>query len=179
MDASFLRAFLNEVKGFHKEFLKPREIILPRHTNIPPNAESVNILELCELAPNSSVFDTMLTLKAKASEKIIITHYAIWTDAEDAGEIEFRFEINGNPIYRFHGRPNDANAPTRYTNNIGIAPDLSNIALIEGYAVLDPLKELKVKVINRAPDATDIRPVGVRLVGYIDSINSRSQGVIR
>ena len=174
-----LQRIADSLDWFKKNFFEPREVMFPKHLYIPKDAEPLDIKDLCELAPNMSDFGTLMTLKANKAEQIVITHYAVWTDAEDANEIEFRFDIENNPLYRLHGRPNSPTDPTKYTINLGISPDLSNLALVPAYAVVSPEKYLRVRVINRATDSVDIRPVGVRLVGYSESIGRRSQGVIR
>ena len=161
-----------------KNILGSEGIMFPRHLFIPPNAEPIDIRKLCEVNAGMTTPERFITLKAKEGEEIVITHYGVFTEAEDANETEFFFKANGSRIYRLHGRPDDALNPKRYLINIGVAPDLSNLSLINGHIKIRPTQIYSVDVINR--NLTEIpRAMGVRIVGYKNNVDPRKGSSLR
>ena len=174
---NYLEEILKLLKAFYRAVvLMPFEIELPRHQHIPKNAESLDIEKLCEVKRNTEK-GIFMTLKAPRSQEIIITHYAIYTDAEDPDEIEFFFDLNGNKQLRYHGVPDDSEDPKRYSLNLNLAPDLSNNALKSCYIVIKPTQTLTVKVKNSSSQFD--RPMGARLVGYVNNLDARKDKAIR
>lgn len=169
-----LQGLLTEQKKLTKivtALLKNQEV-----DSIPSDAESFDIQQLCEVEKNTTSPFRMLTLKAEQNEQIVITHFAIYTDALVADEIEFIPKLNGNRCLRFHGRPDSPTEPTVYKLNLGLSPDLSENSLRRALITLSPLQILTWDVLNNS--TTDSRPMGVRLKGYkrslvkvVDSLN--------
>lgn len=171
-----MELLIQYMEFFKRKLMSPFEIELPRHQYIPKNAESLDIRKLCEIATSTKEGD-FITLEAKGSQEIIVTQYATYTDAELADDVEFFFDLNGNRQLRYHGTPDDPTKPKRYAIDLGLAPDLSNNALINCYIVIKPTQKLTIKVSNNSD--TFERPMGVRLVGYVNNIDSRRDKAIR
>lgn len=166
------------VKGFLDGLRKnPLEIEFPRHLHIPRDAESVDIRELCDVDPDTTTPLRLVTLRANRSEEFVFTHYALFTDLEFAAEVEWFIKLNNKKILRYHGRPNDTTNPTNYLLNIGVSPDIGADALIPAYFRVKPGDVLTVDVVNRNAEVT--APIGVRLHGYLNSVNARREWTVR
>ena len=151
-------------------------VVFPEHLFIPESNEGIDIVENCELeratGNASEDLTRLITLRPNQAEEFFITHYALYTDLEDAEDIEFFFKVNGKRVLRFHGRPDDAFNPTRYILNVGLGPDLSNDTLKNCQIHLTPNDTFTIEVETRNSRIT--APVGVRLVGYILNENQKS-----
>lgn len=127
---------------------------------LPNGVESVDLKVLCEINENTENFE-IFSLKAKDNEKFVFTHYAIFTDAEDADTVNFVPSIEGSRILKYHGNPNK-----KFKLELGLGPDMSNSSLIECNEVLTSGQKLVWKVSNL--NSTIKVPMGIRMVGYID-----------
>lgn len=172
---------LKELQELKELMLRPREIILPRHQYIPPEAISVDWRTNCLVEENTTLASpaVFINYKAKTNETIILTNYAIYTDAENANEVEFFVEVSGRKQLGDHGRPYPGSDgfDNKWKLNIGVSPDLSNAALIPCYIVIKPNDIFKVTGINLSTSLK--KPMGVRFVGYKDSISSRPDRPLR
>lgn len=145
---------------------KPTLVELPRHLYIPDNAQSVDIRKLCVLAPGE---DTILfNFEAPQGSKVQFLAYGIFTDAQDITQIEFIPTVDGSRVFPYHGDPTD-----NFRMNLGLAPDLSNQALIQCQLTLNPKQVLSWRVRNFDPDLEI--PMGVRMIGYVDYTQNRGQ----
>jgi len=153
-------------------------VTFPEHLYHPLGSESIDIVENCELAISTGVerddLTRLITLSPLRAEEIFIREYAIYTDIEDANDIEFFFKLNGKRILRYHGRPitNEVTGTITYKLNFGLSPDVSNDALKMCQILIKPTDELTIDVINRSDKVT--APVAVRLVGHVLNDNRQS-----
>jgi len=148
-------------------------VILPSHLYIPENAESIDARVLCEIAPNVDAETELLRIKANEGEKFRFINYAIFCDAEDQSTFEFFPRIDGKRILRLHGTPQENGS---YKIALGLAPDMRNDALISCNILLKPNQLLTWHVKNIG-DITV--PMGVRMVGYVDNLNQRKEGLFK
>ncbi len=145
----------------------------PSHLYIPNNAESIDARILCEIAKNTPDPKLLFRLKANEGEAYRFIKYAIFCDAEDQATFEFFPKIDGKRILRLHGSPQENGT---FKLKLGLAPDMSNYALINCDILLKPHQTLTWHVVNT--NDIDI-PMGVRMVGYVDNLNKRDEGLFR
>lgn len=175
---ALLESLIAEVKKTNK--LLTASLNNSESSDIPADAEALDIQELCELAGvaqgGTAQAHRMITLTAKQNETIVITHYAIYTDALNADEVEFIPLLQDNRALRFHGRPNDPLKPTKYSLTVGLCPDLSEQSLRRALITLAPLQTLTWDAYNYS---NDVRPMGVRMKGYIRSLSKVKENLSR
>lgn len=134
---------------------------LPRHLYRPFNAQSVDIRNLVQL--NVGETARVLEFECPNSSSVVFIGYGVFSDAFLETDIEFLPKVNGKRIFTFHGNPGE-----NYKISLGLAPDLSNSALIECYLQLRPGDVLTWDIINSS--AVQIS-AGVRMKGYLDAAN--------
>jgi hypothetical protein len=149
---------LRKISSLSKSLLEFHET-----QNLPPDAESIDIQKLCNVDKSTDNF-LFMSLKAKENEQIVITHYAIYTDALDATKISFVPRLNGSRCLRYHGVPNDNANPTAWNLTLGLCPDLSENSLRKALLILKPNQKLEWFVSNF--DTANSLPMGIRIKGY-------------
>ena len=154
-------------------FKKGIKVVLPSHLFSPSNAETIDIRKVCEIEKNTDEESLIFEIKAGEGEAFRFIKYAIYTDAEDQNDIEFFPRINGKRILRLHGTPQGSGS---YKLGLGLAPDLSNYALINCDILLKPNQKLTWHVVNKNDVSV---PMGVRMVGHVDNLNKRDEGLFR
>lgn len=173
---------LNEILGEMRLLNKRVSSLLSNGemSEIPSDAETLDIQELCEVAGTESgvspVAHRLMTIKAKENETIVITHYAIYTDALNASDVEFIPLLNDNRTLKLHGRPDDASKPKKYSLSVGLCPDLSEQSLRRALITLAPLQTLTWDVYNYSSNS---RPMGVRVKGYVRSLSKVRENLSR
>jgi hypothetical protein len=155
----------------------------PEHLYHPLGAESIDIVENCELARKQAgqdaVVTSLISLSPLQAEEIFIREYSIYTDIENADDIEFFWKLNGKRILRYHGRPttNSLTGKITYKLNFGLSPDLANDSLKMCQILIKPNDTLTVEAVNRSEAVT--APVGIRLVGHVLNDNRQSSRLSR
>ena len=177
-EETLLNELLSEFKILNKRISSL--LVNNEMSEIPSDAESLDIQELCDIAGtdigNTPVSHRLMTLKAKENETIVITHYAIYTDALNASDVEFIPLLNDNRTLKLHGRPDDALKPKKYSMSVGLCPDLSEQSLRRALITLAPLQTLTWDVFNYSSNA---RPMGVRVKGYVRSLSKVKENLSR
>lgn len=138
---------------------------LPAHLFRPFNSESVDLRNLVEL-PAGDSFE-ILRFRCPKGTNIVFLGYGVFNDALLEQDVEFIPRVNGKRIFPFHGNPNN-----NFKISLGLAPDLSNAALIECYLQLRPDDLLTWTVVSTATVPTN---VGVRMKGYIDATSLQTE----
>ena len=134
---------------------------LPRHLFRPFNAQSVDIRNLQQIPPNDT--SRVLEFVCPNAGSVIFIGYGVFSDAFLENDIEFVPKVNGKRIFTYHGNPGQ-----NYRISLGLAPDLSNSALIECYLQLRPGDVLTWDIVSTTNVALS---AGVRMKGYLDSAN--------
>ncbi len=172
---------IKEIISMLKSENKGVLVDFPVHLHIPLGAESIDIVDICELdkkqQSSDAVLTRLITLNPQQGSEYFILSYGIFTDVENAADIEFFIKVNGKRVLRLHGRPDSATNPQFYKINFGLAPDLSNDSLKACQILLTPNDTLTVDVVNRNEEVT--APVGVRIVGYVLNNNKLSSSLKR
>lgn len=150
----------------------PQPIAFPRHLYAPPGVQTID-LRINRLMDPGEVFNliTFNPLALGITSAVYITHYAIFNNGLLESQYSFLPTLNGRRIYPYHGNPNNTRAPGNFLISLGLAPDLSNYALIPGYLVMNPPDTLNWQATNGSVVAT---AMGVRIVGYVDSATLRT-----
>lgn len=146
-------------------------IELPDHQFIPKNVPSLDFRKACAVPPGST-FTSPYVLYAwtcPPGSVARFTHYAVYCDGLDADLLEFLITVDGNRVFPYHGDPSN-----NFKINLGLGPDLSNICLIPANLAMFPGQTLKVACVNTDPAVS--AAMGVRFVGYLDSVNKVEAG---
>ncbi len=138
-------------------------VALPKHLFIPESAQSVDIRRVATIPLGSS--GTLMTFTAPQSVTTRFISYGVFSDALLEADIAFIPKVNGNRIFPFHGDPTD-----NFKIGLGLAPDLSNSALISCQLNMNPGDILTWDVVNNSVVDTVL---GVRMVGYVDTTQRR------
>jgi len=140
-------------------------VILPRNYFRPFGTDSLDLRNLIDV-PANTVNQTYFEFKAPKSSNVVITHYAVFTDILLAQNVEFIPRVNGNRVLRYHGDPNN-----NFRINLSVSVDLSGNALIPCEILLQAGQTLSWAFSNNSGAPA---PMGVRIVGYVDSITKSS-----
>lgn len=145
-----------------RQEIKPTPVELPSHIfpNIPLGSQPLDFRKLCLVAA-ASVETEFMSFLAPNGSRTVFQAYAIFSDALDADKTEFIPRVDGVRVFPYHGDPTN-----NFKINLGLAPDISNNALIPSQLVLEPGQRITWYVTNT--DTVDVA-MGVRMVGYFDS----------
>jgi len=146
---------------------KRMPVEFPRHLYPPPGVDTVDFRIVREMDPGTSfnLIDFTPQLFGIQSQ-VYITQYAVFNDGLLEANFAFQPTLNGFRIYPFHGNP-AFNPPLI---SLGLAPDLSNYALINGFLTMNPQDRLIWTCYNKDTVAV---AMGVRVVGYVDMVSKR------
>jgi hypothetical protein len=136
-------------------------VSLPPHLFIPGDAQSIDVSELANVPPATTV--NLMTFKGLKGGLVKFIGYAIFNDALMLALINLVPRVNGVRVLPFHGNPN-----LNFKLGLGLGPDLS--VLIPVQLDLQPGDILTWDFTNN--DVVDVA-AGVRMSGYF------SQDIIR
>ena len=131
----------------------------PPHLFIPDGAESIDARRVLSVDPNTVNLEIFRFVAPEGCVTRFIS-YGIFNDGDDAVNYKFLPEIDGNRVMRYHGDPLNF-----FKMDLGLAPDLSNSALIPCQLALAPRQTLTWRIWNNSGVITSM---GVRMVGYFD-----------
>lgn len=140
---------------------KKAAIGLPENFYPPVGAESIDIRRLINVPANQTTELLIMSYTAQTAQAITWYKYGIFTDALDASLIQFFPRINGKRILRYHGDPQNG-----YALNLSVGPNLNDSNLITTQLYMKPNDVLTWHVVN---NDVVVNPMGVRMVGYVDS----------
>lgn len=143
----------------------PQLISLPRHLYPPEDVQTLDMRIERSMDPSTSYDFVYSPQKLGIQGMTYITHYAIANDGLLEQDYSFLPLKNNKRIYPYHGNPQNDRNPGVFLISLGLAPDLSNIALIPGFVTLQPEDTLIWRITNSSAVAT---AMGVRIVGYVD-----------
>lgn len=148
--------------------IDPVPIALPPHLFVPPTAQSVDISNLVNVDPLTTV--EVLRFTAPIGNGTQFIGYCIYTNALDFTTIQFNPTVNGNRIFPFHGNPN-----ANFKIGLSITGDLGQNGMRFAQLKMQPNDVLVWTVTNTggSPFAA-----GVRMIGYVDSTIIRQAGRI-
>lgn len=144
----------------------PTAVSLPPHLFIPGDAQSVDIRNLANVDPGTTV--TLLTFRGPQGMLTKFINYAVFCDALLFDLINFVPLVNKRRVFPYHGNP-DRN----YKIGLGLAPDLSNNSLIACQLDLQPNDLVEWQFTNNDTVAV---AAGVRMTGYVDQSTIRKTG---
>jgi hypothetical protein len=144
----------------------PQAVSLPDHLFIPKTGQSVDIRRLANVPPATTV--DLIVFTAPPGQKTKFIGYGVFCDALLFNLINFIPTVNGKRIFPFHGDPQ-----VNFKIGLGLAPDLSNSAMINCQLDMNPGEVLKWTFTNN--DLVDVA-AGVRMVGYVDVTVIRTAG---
>lgn len=127
----------------------------------PAGAESVDIRRLINVPAGQVGELEVMRFQALTAQAVVWYKYGIFTDALDASLVEFIPRINGNRILRYHGDPQN-----NFRLSLSVGPNLGDDSMIVTQVYMKPNDVLTWHVKNL--DAV-INPMGVRMMGYIDT----------
>jgi hypothetical protein len=139
--------------------------------NIPQNGTSLDVRRLGEVTAGS-VQELFLRFQPPKGMEAIITGYGVFSDAQFASTTEFIPLLDGRRIFPYHGTPTDIQNPKKlpYRISLGLAPDLSNEALIEVALRVKENQVFEWKVTNTS--GTN-QSMGVRFKGYLRPVSKQ------
>jgi hypothetical protein len=141
-------------------------IDLPSHLFIPEGASSLDPRAMA-IVPAGAEKEILLEYRVPKGMQARIIAYGIFNDGLNEEDAQFYPEINEIRTLKNHGRPvytGDPQNPTvDFIMSLGLAPDLSNVALIKCNIFLKENDIFRWKVSNRSTVETKM---GARLVGY-------------
>lgn len=141
----------------------PIAVSLPPHLFIPDDAQSIDIRNLANVSPGTTV--TLMTFHGRKGGLVKFISYGVFFDALMFDLINLVPKVNGVRVFPFHGNP-DRN----FKIGLGTGADLSNTNMISCQLDLQPQDLLTWEFTNN--DVVDVA-AGVRMSGYF------SQGIIR
>jgi len=144
----------------------PTAVSLPDHLFIPRTGQSVDIRRLANVLPATST--ELIVFTAPPGQKTKFIGYGVFSDALLFNLVNFIPTVNGKRIFPFHGDPQ-----VNYKIALGVAPDLSNNAMINCQLDMNPGEVLKWTFFNNDVVAV---AAGVRMVGYVDVTVTRTAG---
>ena len=141
-------------------------IDLPGHIFpfMPEGVQPLDFRKLCLVTP-ATIKLPFLTFTAPEGTRTVFQAYAIFSDALNSDLSEFIPEVDGQRVFPYHGDPTN-----NFKMSLGLAPDISNNALIPAQLILEPRQTITFFVTNT--DTVDVA-MGVRLVGYFDASAKR------
>lgn len=146
-----------------RQELKPTPVELPSHIYpfIPSGSQPLDFRKLCNVLAGTSTKTEFMRFQAPEGTKTVFQAYAIFSDALNADLTQFIPEVDGQRVFPYHGDPTN-----NFKISLGLAPDISNNALIPAQLTLEPRQTLIWYVLNT--DTVDVA-MGIRMVGYFDS----------
>lgn len=153
-------------------------VSFPRHLYPPQGVQTIDIRIVRNMDPGE-VFD-LITFNPAAlgiTSAVYITHYGIFNNGLLEADYAFlptlQTGTGGHPqrIYPYHGNPNNTVQPGNFLISLGVAPDLADYSLLNGYLVMNPQDTLNWQATNHSAVIT---AMGVRVVGYVDSSTLRT-----
>ncbi len=139
----------------------PVAVSLPPHLFIPADAQSIDISELANVPPATTV--TLLKFSGKKGGIVNFIGYSIFNDALMLSLINLVPKVNGVRVLPFHGNPS-----LNFKMGLGLGPDMQ--VLIPVQLILQPQDVLTWEFTNN--DVVDVA-AGVRMNGYY------SQDIVR
>jgi hypothetical protein len=137
---------------------------LPRHLFVPEGAESVDIRRAFSVTAGTSI--DILRFVAPPGARTYFLGYAIFNDALTFANVDFIPTVNGSRILKYHGDPQ-----SNFKIALASTVDLGNNALSPIQLALNPGEVLNWRAVNN--ETVDV-VMAVRMVGYIDSTNTRT-----
>jgi len=141
----------------------PTAVSLPPHLFIPADAQSIDIRNLANVPPATTV--TLMTFRGKKGGLVKFIGYGVFFDALMFDLVNLVPKVNGSRVFPFHGNP-DRN----FKIGLGTGADLSNANLVSCQLDLQPQDILTWEFTNS--DVVDVA-AGVRMSGYF------SQDIVR
>jgi hypothetical protein len=147
-----------------RERTQDTPVAFPQHLFAPSGAQTIDMRRMCSVSPlpGFQLFmefnPSALGLKGGAYR---FTHYAVACDGELEVNYEFLPTMNEARIFPYHGDPQN-----RFKISLGLAPDLSDNALIAAELYMRSTDVLRWYVKNNDTVAADM---GVRMKGYLDT----------
>lgn len=151
-------------KRMEESNIEPQAVSLPPHLFIPSDAQSVDIRNLVNVPPLTTV--DILDFRGRQGGYVKFIGYAIFNDALLLSSIDLVPLVNGARVLPFHGNPND-----NFKIGLGLSPDLS--VLIPCQLDLQPQDRLIWRFTNNG--GVDVA-VGVRMNGYYSQSTQRKIG---
>lgn len=149
-----------------RQHQQPTPVEMPPHVYpfVPLGAQSLDFRKLCNVLA-STTRQLLFSFQAPPGSRTVFTAYAIFSDAQNADLTEFVPEVDGKRVFPYHGDP-----ANNFKINLGLAPDVSNNALIPAQLVLEPGQTISWYLTNT--DTVDVA-MGIRMVGYFDASAKR------
>lgn len=141
---------------------------LPPHLFIPEGAEALDLRRVADIAAGTVNPFKFMEFECPQGATCHFISYAIYSDGGLANLQEFIPRVDERRVFPYQGDPQD-----NFKINLGLAPDLSNNALIQCQLTLNPGEKLQWYLVNA--NGVDIA-MGVRMFGYIDRSMTRVQG---
>lgn len=141
----------------------PNPVTLPPHLFIPSDAQSVDIRNLANVPPATTV--SLLKFTAPKGSAVKFINYSVFFDALLFSTVNLVPLVNGSRVFPYHGNPQN-----NYKIGLGTGQDLSNGNLISCQLDLQPNDTVEWIFTNSG--ATDTA-AGVRMVGYVDQSTIR------
>lgn len=146
---------------------RPTDVNFPNHLYIPAGAQSLDLRRVIN-APVATVGYTLFSFTCPPGAITKFIKYGIYNDGLDGTNFEFMPTVDGSRIFPYHGDPSQ-----NYKIYLGLGPDLSDTSMIPCQLSLQPGQTLTWKVTNTSGVDT---AMGVRMVGYFDTTQQRTQG---
>lgn len=146
--------------------VNPTSVSLPPHLFIPADAQSIDIRNLANVPPSTTV--TLLEFAAPKGMHVKFIQYSVFFDALLFALVNLVPKVNGVRVFPYHGNPQE-----KYKIGLGTGQDLSNANLISCQLDLQPNDKLTWEFTNT--DVVDVA-AGVRMVGYVDQSTIRKTG---
>lgn len=144
----------------------PVGVSLPPHLFIPADAQSIDIRNLANVPPLTTV--DIMTFRGRPGGLSYFIGYGVFFDALMFDLVNLVPTVNGSRVFPFHGNPDQ-----NFKIGLGTGSDLSNANLISCQLVLQPNDILKWTFTNS--DVVDVA-CGVRMSGYFDQSTIRKIG---
>lgn len=144
----------------------PVGVSLPPHLFIPADAQSIDIRNLANVPPATTV--DLLTFRGRPGGLTYFIGYGVFFDALLFDLINLVPTVNGVRVFPLHGNPN-----RNFKIGLGTGSDLSNTNLVSCQLILQPNDELVWTFTNN--DVVDVA-AGVRMSGYFDQSTIRKTG---
>lgn len=145
-------------------YQQPTSVSLPPNLYIPVDAQSIDISELANVPPATTV--TLLSFKGRKGSMVRFIGYSIFNDALMLDLITLVPKVNGVRVFPLHGNPQ-----FNFKMGLGLGPDMS--VLVPATLDLQPNDLLTWEFTNN--DVVDVA-AGVRMSGYLDQSTIRKPG---
>ena len=144
----------------------PTAVSLPPHLFIPEDAQSIDIRNLANVPPATTV--TLMTFHGRKGSLVKFISYGVFFDALMFDLINLVPKVNGQRVFPFHGNPD-----RKFKIGLGTGADLSNANLVPCQLDLQPQDLLTWEFTNN--DVVDVA-AGVRMSGYLTQSTIRKVG---